>query len=172
MPSQRMLGTLVFLLIISVCVAIPALAFQNEPDGFRGIKWGTNLSELPDMVLTEDVGDEKFYTRKSDKMKIGEADIGRISYRFYKNRFCGVLVGFTGSSNFTKLKAVLFDQYGQPEQTNQFMEKYSWLGGSVVIALHYNEISKTGNIFYGFIPIRQEEEMDDKQKAKKGAKDL
>ena len=28
-----------------------ALAFQNEPDGFRGIKWGTNISELPDMVL-------------------------------------------------------------------------------------------------------------------------
>ncbi len=29
----------------------PAFSFQNEPDGFCGIKWGTDISEVPEMVL-------------------------------------------------------------------------------------------------------------------------
>jgi len=82
-PSQRDLETLVFLLIISVWVSLPAFAFQNEPDGFRGIKWGTNISELPDMSLSEDYGNSKFYLRKGEKLKIGDADIDRIGYGFY-----------------------------------------------------------------------------------------
>jgi hypothetical protein len=154
--SHRKLGTRLFLLIISVCVAIPALAFQNEPDGFRGIKWGTNISELSDMLVVESGKDTLYYSRKDENMKVGDADIDQISYGFYKNRFFVVLVEYHGHSNFTKLKAILIDQYGKAEQPNQLMERYFWFGGTVDIYFDYNDMHKNGNIYYSFRPIQQE----------------
>jgi hypothetical protein len=153
---HRKLGTLLFLLTISVCVAIPGLPFQNEPDGFRGIKWGTNISELNDMLVVESGKDTLYYGRKNDNMKIGDVDIDQISYGFYKSRFFVVLVEYSGYSSFTKLKKILFDQYGKAEQPNQLMERYFWPGGTVDIYFDYNEMSKNGNVYYSFRPIQQE----------------
>jgi len=172
MPSQRRLGRGIFLLIISVCVAIPAVAFQNEPDGFRGIKWGTNISELPDMSLSEDYGNSKFYFRKGDKLKIGDADIDRIGYGFYKGRFNKLFIIYKGSLNFTKLKDTFFDQYGQGSKPNRFMEQYYWVGETVSISFEHSEITQKGKIFYTYDPISNEKEADSKEKAKNGAKDL
>ena len=154
--SHRVLGTLLFLLIISAGVAIPALAFRNEPDAFRGIKWGTNISELNDMLVLESGKDTLYYTRRNDTMKIGDVDIDHISYGFYKSRLFVVLVEYNGHLNFTKLKAILIDQYGEPHQPNQLMEKYFWSGGTVDIFFDYDEKSKNGNIYYAFRPIQQE----------------
>jgi len=156
MTSQRKLATLIFLLVISVYVAIPAFAFQNEPDRFRGIKWGTNISELADLLLVESGKDTQYYCRKNDEMKIGDAGIDQISYGFYKNRFYVVLVEYNGFLNFTKLKTILFDQYGKPDQPNKLMEKYFWSGTTVDIYFDYNEILKRGDIYYSFRPIQQE----------------
>lgn len=172
MHSLRKLGTLIFLVILSVCVAIPAVAFQNEPDGFRGIKWGTNISELPDMSLSEDRGDSKFYLRKGDKLKIGDADIDRISYGFYKGRFNRLFIIYKGSLNFTKLRDTFFAQYGQGSKPNRFMEQYYWVGETVSIAFEHSEITKEGKIFYTYDFISNEKEADSKAKAKEGAKDL
>ena len=154
--SHRKLGTRLFLLLISVYVAIPAFAFQNEPDGFRGIKWGTNISELNDMLVAESGKDTVYYIRKNDTLKIGNADIDQISYGFYKNRLFVVLVEYNGYLNFTKLKAILIDQYGKPEQPNRLMEKYFWSGGTVDIFFDYNEMSKNGNFYCAFRPIQEE----------------
>ena len=156
MPSQKKLALLVFLLIASVSVTIPAFAFQNEPDGFRGIKWGTNITEFSDTLLVESGKDSQYYMKKNDEMKIGDAHIDQMSYGFYKNQFYVVLVEYNGYLNFTKLKAILFDQYGKPEQPNQLMDRYFWTGGTVDIYFDYNEILKKGNIYYSFRPIQQE----------------
>ena len=67
MPSQKKLALLVFLLIASVSVTIPAFAFQNEPDGFRGINWGTNLTEFSDTLLVESGKDSQYYMKKMTK---------------------------------------------------------------------------------------------------------
>jgi len=154
--SHRKLGTRLFLLLISVYVAIPAFAFQNEPDGFRGIKWGTNISELNDMLVADSGKDTVYYIRKNDTLKIGDADIDQISYGFYENRLFVVLVEDDGYLNFTKLKAILIDLYGKPEQPNRLMEKYFWTGGKVDIFFDYNEMSKNGNTYYSFRPIQEE----------------
>jgi len=172
MPSQRRLGRGIFLLIISVCVAIPVFAFQNEPDGFRGIKWGTNISQLPDMGLTEDDGGTKYYVKNNDKMKIGDADINQLVYGFYKNRFCVVAIVFDGYSNFSKIKETLVNEYGKPDQPNELMAKYAWYGQTVGLVFEYKDSSKKGEIWHFFIPIKQEEIKDTKEKAKKGTKDF
>ena len=73
-------GLLVFL-SNSLCFA---KGFQNEPNGFRGIKWGTDIKTLKDMkylINYEDVID--MYSRDKDKLFFGKAKIGSIHYIFY-----------------------------------------------------------------------------------------
>jgi len=147
-------------------------AFQNEPDGFRGIKWGTDIRKLPDMVLLEREGDVKIYYRKFDKLKIEDVYVDEIVYRFCKNRFCAVHILFDGFSNFTKLKSVLVRQHGQGENPNRHLEKYFWLGANVNIDIEYNEVERKGGIRYFVKSSYEEQKKGDKEKAKKGAKDL
>jgi hypothetical protein len=167
MPSQRKLGTLTFLVIISAYVAIPAFAFQNEPDGFRGIKWGTDIKKLPDMVFLERDGDIKTYYRKFDKLKIQDVYVDEIVYCFYRNQFCAVQISFDSFSNFTRLKSILFGQHGQSDQANPPLGKYSWFGRNVEIDLEYNQREQKGDIFYVFKPIYEENKRRDEEKAKK-----
>lgn len=45
-----------------------AFAFKNEPDNFRGIKWGTSIKDVANemQVFEEDGnGNQKFYYRKT-----------------------------------------------------------------------------------------------------------
>ena len=149
---------------------ISAVAFQNEPDGFRGIKWGTDIRKLPDMVLLERDGDIKIYYRKFDQLKIENVHVDEIVYRFYKNRFCAVHILFDGFSNFTRLKSVLARQHGQGENPNRHLEKYFWFGANVNIDIEYNEIERKGGIRYFVKSSYKEQKKGDKEKARKGSK--
>lgn len=147
-------------------------ALKNEPEGFRGIKWGTNIAELPDMRLLEDAGNSKYYIRKNDKMKIGDADLERVVYGFYEERFFAVLIDFNELSNFLKIKETLFQQYGVCFRPNEFTELYYWMGIDVYIGLKYNEFLAKGDVVYFFKPIQDEMADDEKENAKKGTSDL
>lgn len=168
------LGFGTFGLCVTIILLFPNLlfAFQNEPEGFRGVKWGTNITELPDMVFQGSRGEKKLYFKKNDKMKIGDADIQSIGYFFYKEKFYNVLIEFSNLTNFVRIKETCDQLYGSGYRPNRFMEQYFWRGGNVTIFLHYNEISKEGMLSYQFKTIAEEEQADEKTNSKKAAGDL
>jgi hypothetical protein len=175
-----------FMFIVSgiVCL-LGSLVFSmdNEPTGFRGKDWGTNISEFTDMVFLKDYGnfpdnygDQKFYIKNNDNMKIGEADLDRVIYGFYKNRFYYVSIEFKGLRNFSSIKETLFQTYGVVDQP--IFEKtlwdtlYGWNGDKVEIMLVYTTSSQDGDLFYCYQPINEEMGRDKRLKAKSGADDL
>lgn len=127
----------------------------------EGIEWGTNISDLPDMVLMGVVGDGKtVYARQGEKLKIGDADIERVMYGFYEDRLYEVQIHFRSSSHFAKLKEILFQAYGPGRQPNQFVETYHWYGGRTSAFLTYDEKSGKGVIDCTFLPIYKERQED------------
>ncbi len=74
--AKRIISLLVLLILF---MALPIAAVEvssefkpgSEPDGFRGIKWGTDISTLKGMKLIKDDGPEKYYQKKDDNMTIG-----------------------------------------------------------------------------------------------------
>jgi len=144
-----------------------SFGFQNEPDNFRGIKWGTNINELSDMYFVESQDKFKIYKRKNDKMKIASAEIDNISYFFYKKRFFTIFIQFKGLSNFQHLKSTLFQLYGPPNYVDSV-----WHGTSVGVILEYYETLKKGAITYTYTPIALEYGKDEEEAAKKGVDDL
>ena len=169
---NRFSRMMLIVLAVSLVVSLPAFAFQNEPDGFRGIKWGTRISELSDMRLTEDSKEERYYTRLNDKMQIGSTEIERIVYGFYKDRFFVVIVTCRHHDNFSKLRETLFQLYGSGYSPNPAVEKYYWMGDSVNVVLDFKEVQQKGLIWFSYKPLAEEQQKDMKDSGKKGANDL
>jgi len=129
----------------------------------KEIKWGANISDLPDMVLMKVVGDgKKVYTREGQKMKMGDADIERVMYGFHKERFYELQIHFRSFFNFVKLKEILFKLYGPGLQPSRFLETYHWYGKETSVFLTYDGKSGKGAVGYTFLPIYKERQEDKK----------
>ena len=123
---------------------------NSEPDGFAGIKWGTEFSEVKSNMAesrsianpTEpDVKIKIYYTQKGDNLRMGEAQIDKIEYGFFRGKFAEGYITSTGAENFNQLKKFLFEKYGNTDKSTQGL--YSWNGPVTRIALRYDEPAKT-----------------------------
>ena len=146
----------------------------SPPDNFRGIEWGTNISAIKNqMMLVSGSGELKIYSRKTDKLNIGDAKLINIRYGFYKNRLFFVAIKYANYSNFAAIKLTFFQIYGEGRKRNRYMENYDW--GTltpVAIVLDYNDISKEGSVMYLQNAINKEQQEDMKAKSAAGANDL
>ena len=145
--------------------------------GFRGLKWATNITDTPGMVLVKESGDSKFYRREGDKLAIGEAKLDHIIYGFYKGRFYYLLIQAEGFLNWNTLRDAVFATYGKGIQPNEFIEEWWWGGLSpgvkdVMMKLVYNEIAKKASLTMCYKPIIDEEKADEAKKAKDAGKDF
>jgi hypothetical protein len=111
-----------------------AFGFKNEPDGFRGIKWGTpiakNASEMTRVAKVH--GGHTIYRRKGDKMHIGGAELKSIGYGYYEGNFYSAFIE-TSELEKKALLAALTSQFGEPEQKNKYIERYQWDGKKTFI---------------------------------------
>jgi len=108
----------------------------SEPDGFRGIKWGTHISTVNDMVQVWENGDRKFYARKGEELEIGGAKLHQIIYVFWQERLMevrvSILKNYDGSRdelvNFNIVKDICFEQFGERKTHMLAREEYTWRG--------------------------------------------
>ncbi len=144
----------------------------SEPDGFRGIKWGTDISTLSGMrYLGTDPswGGIKGYTRKNEALHLGSAKLKRIEYNFWRGKFFSVWVITQGYTNWAGLRDAVFEKYGKGYQDNKYIEYYRWLGSVTGMGLQYNEISERGELYMFSKEIDKQQKAYQKQKAKEGA---
>jgi len=158
------------LLICTVAFALDS-KFKpgSEPDGFRGIKWGTDISTLQDMKhysTDSSYGGIENYTKKKDKLKIGGANIDRIIYGFWRGKFSSVDIYIEGYVNWAGLKKVSFEKFGKGLQLSEYIEEYYWFGETTNMRLKYNEISEVGRLYVWSKVIEIQQVNYDKQKAK------
>jgi hypothetical protein len=160
---------LVFVVGIFGCTQKSTSGFKpnSEPDGFAGIKWGTEFSEAKsDMVelrsvinpTEPDVKIKIYYIRKGDNLKMGEAQLDKIEYGFFRGKFAEVQITAVGPDNFNHLKKVLFEKYGTVDKPVQGL--YPWNGGVTRIALRYDEPTKTSSLTISSTKITFQEIFD------------
>ena len=80
--------TISIVVAAAIWILLPtgAIAFQNEPMGFRGIAWGTPLSAVQNQLRplgATPAGQDQAYVRISDNMTIGGAALEKILYKFH-----------------------------------------------------------------------------------------
>jgi hypothetical protein len=174
-------------LLCLVLVDLPVLAqsFQegSEPDGFRGHKWGEELSasqgmqffkdadiggSFPDDLVSDGrlMADKiKTYTATGEEPKYGGANARLIRYGFCDGKLCEVTIQTKGSENWGALKEAVFQQYGKvPLVDTGFNpgsmvldepEYYMWMGKVSEMELIYNPATRAGELWIGSTVLRE-----------------
>lgn len=145
-------------------------------EGFRGLKWGTDIKDAGNMKLVEDGGDIKLYERINEKMAIGQAKLSQLSYIFYKGRFGHVTIETQGWSNWNNLQRNVFARYGIGKRVNESIDRWIWDNAldhttdkNVSLLLRYNSISEKAQMLIIYKPIREQETNDKEREAKAAA---
>lgn len=138
----------VVFLFLYIFLSTNIYAFENEPDGFRGIVWGTDISQLKDMefVKVDPKTGIKLYKRKKDNMTIGNANLDAIYYGFFDNKFYVVIAETLFFTDFEELKKACFENFGKGEQPRLYFDEYFWNGEKVKISLIYDRSSINGTL--------------------------
>jgi len=166
MKAKVLLLSLVVLVLLWSNIAF---TFQNEPDGFRRLKWGDPPTE--DMIYRPTAEGDKVYIRPNDKMYIGNAQFYLINYVFYgtPEKFMAVILYFEEKKNFDLLKTICRGRFG--EETKEEFYTLGWLGSKTVIRLTYNIFNEQGNLSLASRQIMPEWEKTQEQKEIKKSKE-
>ncbi len=180
---------ILFTIFLVGCFAPPRPSMPRaDPDGVRGIKWGTEISMLKDM---EEVEQNKssgknlvWYRRKGDTLAIGEAKLESIFYSFWMGQFESVWIDFEGEGNFETLKKELFERFGKACEPEAGMDKmgkrpqrerspteragafYVWWGKNTEIWLSYSKDRLKGTLTMNSRKISEERRDYEKEKEK------
>lgn len=128
-------------------------AFQNEPNGFRGITFGTSIDELPYMEKIRSTQHYEVYRKKGDKLEMDGVELNEIRYMFINKKFIGVTCVYTGLQNFDKLKKILTDRHGESiERSKQSKadRDYIWYGKNIPVRIMiiYSESYNVGSVAF------------------------
>ena len=152
-PRQRLFlyGCVFFLLILSCS---ENNSNKDYPTNFRGIKWGTKITELQDMVFVESREQLKAYVMENDDLRIGSTDIKTVFYLFSEDFFCGILVEYQGLDNHKKIKNLYIEKYGNPKIVNEQKMRWEWVWpGEVGVAVKYDKQKEAGYLIYLYSPL-------------------
>jgi len=149
----------IFILILSTT----SFAFQNEPDGFRGLKWGDPPME--GMKYIREIVGSKGYVLPDDRMFIGDAELCDIIYLFYgqPEQFESVSLYYKGKSNYYLLETICKERFGEDELREGFYD-FTWSGQKALIILSYDIIDNEGYLSISSMVITLENIAAEKQK--------
>jgi len=125
-----------------------SFAFENEPEGFRDITWGSDIKDLKDMefVRLDPKTGIKLYQKKKDNLMIGNAKLDAIYYGFYNDKFYVVIAQTLFFTDFEELKKACFEYFGKGEQPRLYYDEYFWDGERVKISLVYDRYAINGTL--------------------------
>ncbi|MBP1698617.1 MAG: hypothetical protein H6Q41_3805 [Deltaproteobacteria bacterium] len=188
MKKVKILAILVSIFLAGCFASARSPKLRADLDGFKDIKWGTEISTLKDMEKVESDRssntDLVWYTRKGDLLAIGKAKLENIFYSFWMGTFEGVWIGFEGDENFETLKKELFERFGkvleseelvkgmegeagrEPSTIRHAEEFYAWWGKNMEMTLSYSRGRHRGTLAINSKKVSEERRTYEKQKRK------
>jgi len=181
--------TFIFSILLVGCLASTQYSKpRSELDGFRGIKWGAEITALGDMQKVEQDKspnrDIVWYTRKGETLTFGRAKLENIFYSFWMGDFESVWMDFKGEENFEALKKELFERFGKVLESGELMKKtekeeligpsaighgeefYFWDGKRTETWLSYSKSRHKGTLSINSKKISEERRDYEKRKEK------
>jgi len=161
-------GALVLVAVMVLALSVGAFAFQNEPEGFRGLKWGDPPTE--DMEYWTDIQGSQIYVRPADELSLGDAKFKLILYSFYQNRFMAVGLQFRGAENYKLLETICQAKFG--EEMSKELFNFGWFSLQTRVYLTYDMAENVGTLnLTSWLIFKEYNEAKKKGEAKKAAGD-
>jgi len=174
-----MLGAMIaWAVILGSAVSLPAqdkmfsynYSFKpgSEPDGFRGIKWQTDIATLDPlhtMDIIEIMGPFTYYKKKKEDLQLVTVKLDDITYEFWNGKFSGVMIKVRGDNQFQILKEYVFARFG-PGQRSKVLEQlnaqdFYYNGIKTRMYLKFSDIDRTGELSsYSIALISKQQRLD------------
>lgn len=157
--SAKLLSIIITTFSIGFVVYYGQNQFNNEPKGFRNIRWGISVDELSRIykdlnvskidILSQHTNTVLVARRKNEDNNVGGAIVSRISYYFDNDALTSVTLMVYDDTNYKQLKDYCFSEYGRRMNAgqkfiNKKIEQYVWKGKFTTIRLSYNPDFKGG----------------------------
>jgi hypothetical protein len=148
-------------LLLSFILSATAAAFQNEPEGFRGLLWASPIEAVADeMEVVQKSGETAMYRRVGDRMQLGDVTLRDLRYVYFRGRLSGVTMSTEGVENREAIIRVFSAQYGPGRQSNRYINNFVWLGGGATVGL----LCGTGSTCTGILQSRKMQMEEDAAK--------
>lgn len=142
-----MIRKILLVIVLVFLITGIGFAFPNEPEGFRGLKWGDAPTEDMEFFLqmvSENTDRGNIYHKRDEKKFIGSVKFYDIEYTFnlrsnqlYKvEATCSELNDVKLNRDFNILKMIFEERYGEP--TRKLEHWLCWEGDKTNIYIYYN----------------------------------
>jgi hypothetical protein len=154
----------------------------SEPDGFRGVKWQTDIATLDPlhtMEVIEIMGPFVYYKKNKEDLSLVTVKLDNIIYEFWNGKFSGVIIKVRGDNQFQILKEYVFARFG-PGQRSKVLEQlnvqdFYYNGVKTRMYLKFSDIDRTGELSSHSIALLSQQQHIDalylRERAKEKIKD-
>jgi hypothetical protein len=149
--TRRLPQALLLLSGVWLVLALPASAADmvNDPQGFRGITWGSSLAEVPNLKLVESLERVKGYELKDGPPAFGEARVDSVRFFMVDGQFGRVTVHYQGKQTHDAILVYLQQQFGPIDRSPGSMmrglnQQFNWRGSETEVNLTYEARRERG----------------------------
>ena len=149
----RRLPLTLLMTILALCpVVASAGTMVTDPDGFRGIAWGSSLADSPDLTLVETANSIKGYDLKKGPDALGDARVDLMRFLAINEKFARVTVRYHGKETHKKVLDYLQQELGPLDRspgvaTRGLGLQFNWRGPDTEVNLTYDGQGERGYIF-------------------------
>lgn len=130
-------------------------AFENEPEGFRGLKWGDPPGE--EMIKYLSLPPVNYYKLPDESLSLGNVELYQIGYQFLVSpegeAFMMVGLYFRGEANYDLMKIICKEKFGEEEEEWYQM---SWWSPKSFVTLKYDLVEEKGSLGITSVPLLRE----------------
>lgn len=140
----------------------------TEPDGFRGLKWGTDIATLDPLHTMEViaiVGPFVFYKKNKEDLHLVNVNVNDIIYEFWNGKFSGVIIKVKGQRQFQILKDYCFARFGEGQRSKVLqqmdVQDFYYNGVRTRMYLKYSDFEHEGELsLYSIALLNQQQKAD------------
>lgn len=125
-------------------------------EGFLGVKWGTNISELPDFKKISGEGDVAYYRNPAKIYTVYEVENPSVIYGFYKDQFFATYIQVGTYTVFERVKNHLSEKFGEPKTTLKMKTRqtvHRWKHQKIKIKLKLYELDGKMKLGFYYTPL-------------------
>lgn len=162
--ARKIVAATIFIIIF---LAGSQFAFSDWPSqtdldsqlsqGFRGFAWGKSLADFKGMNFIfygESTEGIRFYYRDKEDLTYQGIPLEKIRYGFYQDQFCAVILDIYDKPQWDKMRQILSEKYGPPEDIlgagDKESEQYLWAGKLTAIQLLYDKTLLKGGVTFSY----------------------
>lgn len=157
-PLTQCLGLIAGLLLpAALALAVPIV---NDPNGFEGMLWGTELGESDQLKQVEVAGALRSFEQKTGTPALGAIPVDVLRYTTFEGKFGRVLIRYHGKETHEQMLTYLQSKYGPLDRTpGQIsvgpIRVYAWHGFDTEITLRFESRAEEGIIFFESRTLRE-----------------